>query len=183
MTARKMLDSFLPCGEVVPGKMDETMNQLIKSRPVRFAILVASFMGTWMLLSGLISARYLMIGAIGSVMIALGIFSWTSQKPFPILRFLSFLPWHLTQVVISNLRVAKVAMSRQAAIEPEFIWVKPGMEDERALTTLGCGLTLTPGTLTVDVDSEIMLVHALDKTSAEDIRRGDMATRVAKIFE
>jgi multicomponent Na+:H+ antiporter subunit E len=159
------------------------MKQLINSRPVRFAILVSSLMGAWLLLSGLTSPRYLTIGAVVSAMIALGIFSWTSPRPFPILRFLSFLPWHLTQVVISNIRVAKVALSPEATIEPEFLWVRPGMEDERALTTLGCGLTLTPGTLTVDIDPEIMLVHALDKTSAKDIQMGDMARRVARVFE
>lgn len=159
------------------------MRRIIQSRPARFALVVGGLFGVWLLLSGLFYAKYLLIGAGGSIVIALGAFSWTSARRFPVIRFVGFIPWHLTQVVISNLRVVRVALSLRARIKPQFVWIKPEMEDEWALTTLGCGLTLTPGTLSVEFDSNELLVHALDATSARDIREGMMAKRVAGVFK
>lgn len=159
------------------------MRRIIQSRPARFALVVATLFGVWLLLSGLIDAKYLLIGAVASIIIALGAFSWTSARPFPVIRFLKFIPWHLTQVVISNLRVARVALSLRPGIEPEFVRMDPKMEDERALATLGCAITLTPGTLTVDIGPTEMMVHALDASSGRDIRRGVMAGRVGRVFE
>lgn len=159
------------------------MRRIIDSGPVRFALVAGTLFCIWMLLSGLIYAKYLVIGAVGSVVIALGAFSWANARRFPVIRFLRFIPWHLMQVVISNLRVVRVAMSLRARIKPQFVWVEPEMEDEWALTTLGCGLTLTPGTLSVEFYSDELLVHALDATSAKDIREGVMAKRVAGVFE
>lgn len=149
---------------------------------VRYGIVVAALMGIWVVLSGRFETKYLMIGFIGSLVIAADTFPWGGRKPFPIFRFLWFLPWHFKQVVMSNLHVARLVWARKLVIRPRFIRVAPGMTDERALTELGCAVNLTPGTLTVDMDTETMLVHALDVPSATDLESHIMEDHVAKIF-
>lgn len=149
---------------------------------VRYGIVVAALMGVWTILSGRMEAKYLLIGLAGSFAIAADTFPWAGRKPFPILRFLSFLPWHLWQVVLSNFHVARLVWSPRLAIRPRFIRIAPGMTDERALTELGCAVNLTPGTLTVDIDTETMLVHALDAASAEDLETHILEDHVAKVF-
>jgi multicomponent Na+:H+ antiporter subunit E len=148
----------------------------------RFALLAATLFGIWLLLSGRLYPQFLVLGALASLLIALEVFPWASRRSFPIIRFLMFVPWQLSQVLLSNLRVARVVIL-QAEIEPQFIRVEPGLEDERALAVLGSAVTLTPGTLTVEIDSETMLVHALDATSAKDIKDGIMVERVTGVFE
>jgi multicomponent Na+:H+ antiporter subunit E len=98
-------------------------------------------------------------------------------------RFLMFLPWLIMQVFISNVRVARAVLSRRMPIRPMFISQAPGVRGERALTMLGSSTTLTPGTLTIDIDRDEMLVHALDEKSAQDTRDQIIAQRVARVFE
>ena len=150
---------------------------------VRYGIVVATLMGLWMLLSGRTETKYLLIGFTGSLAIAADTFPWKGRRrPFPIVRFISFLPWHLWQILLSNLHVLRIVWSPQLKIHPRFIRIAPGMDDERALTELGCAVSLTPGTLTVDIDTETMLVHALDADNATELESHIMEDHVAKIF-
>lgn len=149
---------------------------------VRYGMVVATLMGFWMLLSGRMEAKYLLIGLFGSIAIAADTFPWKGSKPFPVVRFLAFLPWHLWQVFKSNLHVAAIVWSPRLRIRPRFIRVAPGMTDERAIAELGCAVNLTPGTLTVDIDNETMLVHALDTENAQELQRHIMEDHVARIF-
>jgi hypothetical protein len=55
----------------------------------------------------------------------------------------------------------------------------PGVIGARALTASGCSTTLTPGTLTIDVGEDEIFVHALDAVSAQDVREGVIARRLA----
>jgi multicomponent Na+:H+ antiporter subunit E len=148
----------------------------------RYGIVVGALMGIWLVLSGLFETKYVLIGLVGSLVIAADTFPWGGQKPFPIFRFLWFLPWHFKQVVLSNFHVARLVWSPRLVIRPRFIRVAPGLTDERGLTELGCAVNLTPGTLTVDLDTETMLVHALDVASATDLENHIMEDHVAKIF-
>jgi multicomponent Na+:H+ antiporter subunit E len=98
-------------------------------------------------------------------------------------QFLLFLPWLFVQVVISNLRVARLVFSRRMAIRPVFMSQPPGVVGDRALTVLGSSVSLTPGTLTVDVGQDEIFVHALDQKSADDMRDELMSRRVRRIFK
>jgi multicomponent Na+:H+ antiporter subunit E len=152
----------------------------------RFALTALALYAVWIVLSGRFYPQYLIIGAVGSVLIAAGLFHWSARARFPLKGFLVFIPWLIGQIVISNLRVARTALAPLSAIEPQFVKVAPGMgalnKEERALTMLGCAITLTPGTLTVDVTPDTLYVHALDADSARDIREGIMAQRVSRMF-
>lgn len=149
---------------------------------VRYGIVVAALMGIWIVLSGRFEVKYLLIGLVGSLAIAADTFPWGGRRPFPIFRFLWFLPWHFKQVVFSNFHVARLVWSPRLVIRPRFIRVAPGLTDERGLTELGCAVNLTPGTLTVDLDTETMLVHALDVASATELESHIMEDHVARIF-
>ena len=149
---------------------------------MRYGMVTGSLMGAWMLLSGRMEAKYLLIGLVGSLLIAADTFPWRGTKTFPILRFLSFLPWHLRQVLLSNIHVSRLVWARTLRIRPRFVRIAPGMTDERAIAELACAVNLTPGTLTVDVDRRTMLVHALDTASARDLERHIMEDHVAKVF-
>lgn len=136
----------------------------------------------WVLLSGKFDALHLGLGVVGSLLIAASLYPPREGRPFPLMRFLAYVPWQLWQVVISNVRVTKVALSPRSKIRPSFIERDPMVRSEQAMTLLGCGITLTPGTLTVEMEAGHCLVHALDDVSASDIERDVMAKRVAAVF-
>ncbi|MFN3485276.1 MAG: Na+/H+ antiporter subunit E, partial [Planctomycetota bacterium] len=101
---------------------------------------------------------------------------------FPIGRFLLYVPWLLGQVLVSNLRVARLALSPRPRLSPRLLRTPPGVTGRPALTLLGCSITLTPGTVTVDATPDTLVVHALDAASAGDIERGIAARRVQALF-
>jgi multisubunit Na+/H+ antiporter MnhE subunit len=136
----------------------------------------------WFLLSGKGDVFHLGAGAASALAITALFFPWQGGSGFPIGRFAAFVPWHLLQVILSNLRVARLVFSRRRAIDPRVLRLPPGLADERALALLGCAITLTPGTLTLDVSGGELIVHALDEASAKEIEEGIMARRVGRVF-
>ena len=136
----------------------------------------------WCVLSGKFDALHLGVGVLGSLFIAASFYSRRSADPFPMIKFLKFIPWHLWQVVLSNIRVAALVLSVSNKINPSFVSENPEIDDIRGLALLGCGITLTPGTLTVDINSDQMLVHSLDDIFAQDIVVGTMARRLQRVF-
>ncbi|MEX0742040.1 MAG: Na+/H+ antiporter subunit E [Phycisphaeraceae bacterium] len=149
---------------------------------VWFLQTAGTLIAIWVLLSGKFDLLHLGLGVVGSLLLTASFMRTRQGKPFPFLRFFAFVPWHLWQVAISNLRVSKVAISPQPKIQPSFIERDPLVHSDRALTVLGCAVTLTPGTLTVEIEPGRYLVHALDDLSAQDIEQDVMAKRVAQVF-
>jgi multicomponent Na+:H+ antiporter subunit E len=137
----------------------------------------------WAVLSGRFDVLHLGAGILVSAAIALNFPGWDDHARFHLGRFLLFIPWLAVQVIKSNLRVARSVLSPRLAIAPTFISRRPDVEGDRGLTLLGASTTLTPGTLTVDIDEHEMFVHALDRRSARDVESGIMADRVATVFE
>jgi multicomponent Na+:H+ antiporter subunit E len=153
-----------------------------KQRAGRVLILTAFLSGIWYLLSGMFDPLHFGTGVVAAFVISLNVVPVADVTSFRPGRFLLFVPWLIGQIVISNLRVARVVLSRRAAISPGFVAQAPGVTGPRALTALGCSTTLTPGTLTIDIDEHEFFVHALDRVSAQDVRDGVMARRVREFF-
>lgn len=150
----------------------------------RFLLSSAVLFGVWFLLSGKADALHLGFGLAGALVISATLHPWKlEQAAFPILRFAAFIPWELYQIFVSNLRVARLVLGPRSQIAPRIIRRKPPLPDQRGLTLLGCSITLTPGTLTVDITPDEMVVHALDETSAAEIEAEVMARRVGRVFE
>lgn len=143
---------------------------------------VLTLLAIWVLLSGKFDALHLGFGVLGALVIASSFLRWRRDENFPLLRFLTFVPWQAWQIVVSNFRVMKVVLEPQSKIRPSFVERDPLVKGERAMTLLGCAITLTPGTLTVEMDDGRMLIHALDDVSADDIEQDVMAHRVAGVF-
>lgn len=148
----------------------------------RFAVTTVVLIVAWYILSGKLDVLHFGTGLLAAIVIAALFRPWGEPTPVHPLRFLLYLPWLIAQIVGSNLRVARLVLRPSMPITPTFISQEPGVEGERALTTLGSSITLTPGTLTIDVRKEEIFVHALDRRSAEDTRDGVIARHVRPLF-
>lgn len=149
---------------------------------VRFIVVFALTLAVWLLLSGKYDAFHVGWGVLGAWAIAFLDGKEARQPSFPFARFGAYLPWQMYQIVVSNVRVARLVLSPRMPIEPRLLRRDPGLTDPRALTLLGCSITLTPGTLTVEIDEEHMLIHALDSGFAEDIEQETMARKIQGMF-
>jgi len=149
-----------------------------------FAILAA----LWLVLSGHYDAFHLTLGAVSCALVA----ALSHDLWFPdfrrgrdlavFFRFIAYVPWLLYQIVLANFHVAKMVLHPRMPIEPAVIEFDCRLTGDLALTTLANSITLTPGTITVDVVDGRFFVHALTKKVAADLESGEMEARVAAIY-
>jgi multicomponent Na+:H+ antiporter subunit E len=90
--------------------------------------------------------------------------------------------WLLGRVMAASVEVAWLVIHPRLPIEPGFVRFRTSLRSPLARTTLANSITLVPGTLTVRVEGDEFLVHALHPSSAEDLRTGAMQRRVAHVF-
>lgn len=136
----------------------------------------------WYVLSGKLDLLHFGTGVVSAVVIVVIARAPADATPPRLGVLLLFLPWLTWQVVVSNLRVARLVLDPRLPIRPVLIRRRPGVRGGRALTMLAFGTTLTPGTLTMDISEDEMLVHALDPHSAAGVKGGEMNDRVARVF-
>ena len=90
----------------------------------------------------------------------------------------SWLGW---EIVKSNIDVAKIILSPSLPISPTLIRVKASQKDELGHVIYANSITLTPGTLAIDVVDHSIEVHALTEAGAEALKTGDMDRRVVRM--
>ncbi len=61
------------------------------------------------------------------------------------------------------------------------IKVKAGQKSTVGKVLYANSITLTPGTVSLDVEGDIITVHALDEGSAADLEEGSMDRRVCRV--
>jgi multicomponent Na+:H+ antiporter subunit E len=93
----------------------------------------------------------------------------------------TYWPWLLVEIAKSNLDVAKIVLKPTIKIDPVMIRVKASQSTAIGKTIYGNSITLTPGTVTVDVEDDVFLVHALTPAGADSVREGEMDRRVAAL--
>ena len=165
------------------------MPQLRPRDAVKFGLLF----GLWVILSGRFELRYLLIGVLAAGAVVIATRRLAVREAHPPLpggrslhwgRFLfSYLPWLLWQIVLANVQVATMVLSRRIVIDPCILEIPTALRRGVAQTVLGNSITLTPGTLTVDIREGTFLVHALAPDTAGSLFSGEMQGRVAALFD
>lgn len=91
---------------------------------------------------------------------------------------LRYIPWLLWAIVKSNIDVTRCILNPRLPISPTLVKVKAGQQSELGQTIFANSITLTPGTVSLDVEEDEILVHALTRESAEEVADGEMDRRV-----
>ena len=143
-------------------------------------------LGLWLLLSGFFTILLLGLG-VGSVAAVVWIahrMDVIDHEGHPIhltVRAVFFWPWLLKEIIKANFDIARVIVSRKMPINPTVIQVKATQETELGQVVYANSITLTPGTVTIDIDKDIMSVHALTLAAAEGLKSGEMDRRVTNM--
>lgn len=150
-------------------------------------------MGIWLVWSGIYEP--LLIG-FGVVSVALTVFasrllSTIDDEGQPLslgMRPLWYVPWLLKEIVVANIDVIKriihPKLNDEAAkiISPTWIKVSAKQKTRLGRTLFANSITLTPGTVSVDVGEDYIWVHAISQEGAESlIDGGEMGALVCKL--
>ncbi len=112
---------------------------------------------------------------------ALGVLD-TSEGPFRLgHRPLLYIPWLLWQIALANLHVARVILDPRLPVKPQMLRLKGSQRTDLGRVIYGNSITLTPGTVALDLREDRILVHALTETSAQGLLEGEMDRRVTRL--
>ncbi|MCK4552360.1 MAG: Na+/H+ antiporter subunit E [Tenericutes bacterium] len=121
----------------------------------------------YLLLAGF-QVNEVILGSVLSVILTVILTKYVDYKIdilFPI-RFLKFLfiyiPVFIYKLVLANLDVARRVLSFKIPLNPGIVKVKTDIKGDLGKLTLANSITLTPGTLSIDVEDDVIYVHAID---------------------
>lgn len=126
----------------------------------------------WVLLNSSLKPVVLGSGVIISILITAlltkkNLFSEMKCSPK---SFLAFVQWGIVfsiELVKSNIDVLLRVISPKIRINPAIVEVKTKLQSKMGRLALANSITLTPGTLTVDVKNDKMYIHWIDATSTD----------------
>ena len=93
-----------------------------------------------------------------------------------------YFPWLMWEIIKANIDVAKVIIQPEMPIQPNVFRVKASQLDELGHAIYANSITLTPGTVTAEIDRNNLIVHALDKVLGEDVKNKQIESKIAEIF-
>jgi len=145
------------------------------------------FMASWLLWSGLYTPLLNGLGLLSSVLVLLlarrsgffdpGVYSLHLATRLPAYWF-----WLAGQIVKANLVVARIVLTPRMSISPTLVEVQASELPPVGQAILGNAITLTPATVSFDVNEGIIYVHCLTESSAEELREGEMVRRAKKLM-
>jgi len=97
-------------------------------------------------------------------------------------RWLLYLPFLLWEITKANIQVAYVVLHPRLPIDPDIVRFQPAVWHGLPVTTLANSITLTPGTLTVDVREGDFYVHHLTTVAKEGLLSGTLERAVRFVF-
>ncbi|PTD93676.1 hypothetical protein C9439_06400 [archaeon SCG-AAA382B04] len=144
----------------------------------------------WIILSNMFDWIHLSLGIISSLIVAYLshdlLFTRQNFKKIPleIYGFIKYFAWLLKEIVIANIDVAKIVLHPDLPVSPRIIKYNSDLESGLSQAIFGNSITLTPGTLTVDIDDDSnYYVHCLAKRHAEGLRDQEMEKRIQEVFK
>ena len=152
---------------------------------MRFLILFTTLMAGWLLMSGIYNGLLIGFGIASCLLctwLSLRIDA-TDREGLPthlFARLPAYLVWLIGEIISSNFATAKIIL--RGTSDPEIFEVPANQSTAAGLANYANSITLTPGTVTVDIDeaktgSSRFLVHALHPQFGDDVRSGDMDER------
>lgn len=154
---------------------------------MRSLSLAVSLFAFWLALSGHYTTMLLTIGALSAgicVLMALRVRTVDGEgHPIELLRgAATYYPWLVKEIVKSAWGVTRIILHPRLPISPCMTVVHASQATAAGVATYANSITLTPGTVTADVNGNKLTVHALVRDGAIDLEAGDMDRRV-KAFE
>ena len=170
------------------GRWRERLTSIV----LQFIILFAF----WLVLSGRYQLKYILIGAVAAGLVTFltnDLFYSTLRrgvrvetKVWAVLlqlwRFIAYLPWLLSRIIMANVQVAYLVLHPKMPIEPVLFIFRTRMRKGISQVTLANSITLTPGTITVSLEDGRYIIHTLKPPLASELAEAVMQNKIAKVY-
>ena len=139
--------------------------------------------GLWLLLSASYDPAHVAAGAVVSAVVMwLKPTSTGAARSVSWLAVPGYLLWLSGRILKSGLHVSRLILHPALPISPRLIHHETPLRKDGELVVLGNSITLTPGTITVEVAPGALVVHAIDEASCADLADGVLDARVGRVF-
>lgn len=150
----------------------------------KWAALLSVF---WLLLSGYIQPLLLSFGVISVAIVLLVLkrmdqVDQEPQKIGSIYKALRYFTWLLGQIISSSTHVTKLIWGSASQVSPSLEKISANKVPAKRRVLYANSITLTPGTLSVDLEDDEITVHALQKASIDELKQGDMERKITGIW-
>ncbi|MFN7039067.1 MAG: Na+/H+ antiporter subunit E [Alphaproteobacteria bacterium] len=141
---------------------------------------------SWYIFSGYNNLFYLTSGLICSIItsyivIKMRLINYKESKFCLKLNHVSYIFWLIKEIIKSSIEVSLIIWQKKPNISPISGWVDCPFPSEIKQTIYANSVTLTPGTVCVDVHGDKILVHSLLKKNFETLDNSEMFKRIKEL--
>ena len=104
---------------------------------------------------------------------------WAAVKKIP--KALKYGLTLLSEIVKANVGVMHFILSPRYEVEPQLVYFKTKLKKDVERVVLANSITLTPGTITVSMEDNLICVHCLDKSLADGLEDSDFEKQLMEM--
>lgn len=152
---------------------------------MNFSVFLVSYF-TWMILTSFTDVKELIVGFFVSLVISIVMKKYYRIKfdvkfPIRVIKFVFvYLPVFIWEMIKANFDVAFRVLSPSLPINPGFVKIKTNLKKDSSKLALANSITLTPGTLTLDVKEDTLFIHWI---SVKALDEEEKKKKIGGIFE
>lgn len=150
-------------------------------RPAAMLMLLAALLFAWLVWSGLYKPLLLTLGFLSCLLCVYLANRMGFFRRLAIVRIMAQLPgywvWLLKEVVASSWDVARTILHPRMPISPTVVEIDTGTDNQAIQVILANSITLSPGTVTLDLHKGKLKVHCLTRAGAEALLAGEAQRR------
>ena len=151
------------------------MKSLSINLPLQFLNLWLTLLIIWLIANGTLATDTVITGVVISAAIALAfaafsrVYSVIRWTPVVIYNYLLYLGVFLYELVKANLNVMRYVYSPHINIHPGIVEIKTSLESPIGRLALANSITLTPGTLVVDMQGDSLFIHWINVSATDPV--------------
>ena len=134
------------------------------------------FFIVWIIFNGCITPEVILFGIIIAALMFLFIcrfMDYSFKKEWKLIQLTPLLLQYfcilLWEIIKANIATAFFVLNQKVEVEPKLIHFSVTLQSDMARVILANSITLTPGTITVDLEGDTYTIHCLDDELATDI--------------
>ena len=146
------------------------------------------FLAAWIIFNGNITVEILVFGVIiAAVMLAFmcRFMDYSLEKEKNVYKksvwFLAYAVILLREIVKANLAIIPKILTIEEEMEPVIVTFRTYLKSDFTKMLLANSITLTPGTITIDLEGDVYTIHCLDTSLAEGLADSDIEKALKKL--
>lgn len=94
---------------------------------------------------------------------------------------ITYTPWLLWQIIVANVRVILLVWHPKLPIDPRVVEIPCSLKTNLGRAIYANSITLTPGTVTIEVEHDKLLIHALTAADEAGLNEGTMESLIKQL--